>query len=352
MRTAYKTLIILVTAATVTVIALWRLEWHHEEPQMPDHLTCVLNVSRRIANTDGYVAGYNYELLHRFAEDHGCTVEIMVAGRGENCIDSLAAGVYDIVVESLSDRQLPDSLATTATVDSLALWIVSPRLKDIVPIMDRWLVEYYSSELYESMHKAFTDEIGNPHYALARGEKREHLSPYDSLIRHYSAEIGWDWRLLAAMIWQESHFHIEVLSYRGAAGLMQITPPTANRYELENLLDPEENIRTGVHHLKGLQRIFRRRSANREELRKITLAAYNAGPGHIKDAFNYANELGVNNGSWDSLKVVLPHLADSETVARTDTIKHGTFKVSETIGYVDNIMEMYEIFKQICREEQ
>lgn len=347
MKTAYKTCVIMVAAGAVTLVGVTFVNKSHREPLMPEHLVCVMNVSRRIPEADGYVAGYSYELLKRFAADKGCTIDIRVAGRRENCADSLAAGVFDIVVEGM--RDLPDSLAAyVSCMDSLALWMVSPQLKDIVPVMDKWLLGYYAGESYGHTHRRFADVIGNPHHALARGERRSHLSPYDSLIRHYSSEIGWDWRLLAAMIWQESHFHIEVMSHRRAAGLMQITPPTAGRYELENLLDPEENIRTGVLYLHGIQRMFRRRAANAEELHKIALGAYNAGPGHIKDAFAYARHVGAGGRTWSVVVDVLPALADSELVAETEVIRHGTFNVVETRNYVDGIMEMYDVFKRLC----
>lgn len=353
MRHAGITSIVIIAAAAGIAAAGLRLTRKSEPPfQMPEHLTCVLKVSRRITEADGYAAGYCYDLLKRFATDNGCGIDIMVAQSSDNWADSLAAGCWDIVAMTLPGDGLPDSLSVTAPVDSMALWIVSPRMEGAAGIIDRWLEDYYSSEEYPALHRAFSDGIGNPHIALARRVRREHLSPYDSLIRRYSAEIGWDWRMLAALIWQESHFHIEVMSSRGAAGLMQIAPSTADRYELEDLLDPEENIRTGVRHLSGLQRMFRRRVDGREELHKITLAAYNAGPGHIKDALDYADLTGSNGRDWDTVVSMLPALSDSSIVAQTDTIKHGVFKGVETVNYVDSVLEMYDVFRQLCPDGQ
>jgi membrane-bound lytic murein transglycosylase F len=63
-------------------------------------------------------------------------------------------------------------------------------------------------------------------YVLASGR----ISPYDDLIRKYSEEIGWDWRLLASMIYQESRFLPDAQSWAGADGLMQLMPNTARRF--------------------------------------------------------------------------------------------------------------------------
>lgn len=345
-------LVILAVAAGIAAAGLLLTRKSEPAFRMPEHLTCALKVSRRITETDGYVAGYCYELLKRFAADSGCDIDIMVAQSSDNWTDSLATGCWDIVAVAMPGGGFPDSLAVTAPVDSMALWIVSPHMEGAVSVIDRWLEDYYSSEEYPVLHQAFSDGIGNPHLALARRERREYLSPYDSLIRHYSAEIGWDWRMLAALIWQESHFHIEVMSSRGAAGLMQIAPSTADRYELEDLLDPEENIRTGVRHLIGLQRMFRRRVDGREELHKITLAAYNAGPGHIKDAFDYADMTGTDGRDWNTVVSMLPFLSDSSIVAQADTIKHGVFKGVETVNYVDSVLEMFDVFRQLCPDGQ
>ncbi len=69
------------------------------------------------------------------------------------------------------------------------------------------------------------------------------ISPYDEIIKENAKKIGWDWKLFAALVWSESRFRIQASSPRGAMGLMQMMPRTADRYDIENLLDPRRTSR-------------------------------------------------------------------------------------------------------------
>ena len=99
------------------------------------------------------------------------------------------------------------------------------------------------------------------------------LSPHDSLIRMYADSIGWDWRLVAAVIRQESRFNSHVVSPGGAVGLMQIQ---SDKYSLPTLLDPEQNIRIGTRYLRKLEQMYSAASAL--DTLKFTLTAYNHSP--------------------------------------------------------------------------
>ena len=92
-------------------------------------------------------------------------------------------------------------------------------------------------------------------------------------------------------------------------GLMQMMPRTADRYDIENLLDPKENIEAGAAYIARLQNKFRDTALNNEELVKLTLAAYNAGEGRIYDCVNLARSQGVNPSTWESLCAVLPQMS-------------------------------------------
>ena len=99
------------------------------------------------------------------------------------------------------------------------------------------------------------------------------ISPYDDLIREYARELGWDWRMLAAVIYQESKFSINSRSSRGARGLMQVMPQTGSIYGVEDLMNPEQNIYAGTSHLRRLQKMFSKYDLPHDELIKFTLAA-------------------------------------------------------------------------------
>ena len=173
------------------------------------------------------------------------------------------------------------------------------------------------------------------------------ISPYDSLIRVYADTLGWDWRLLAALIYQESRFNAEARSHRGAAGLMQLVPRTAGKFGCEDPLEPEDNIRAGVRMLKAVESRFRRIAANETELAKYTLAAYNAGAARIRDCISYARHKGADVSRWENVAAVVPEMKH-DSIAALDPIKLGTFHGAETTSYVRKVWRRYEHYKHIC----
>ena len=130
----------------------------------------------------------------------------------------------------------------------------------------------------------------------AVGDLPAPLSPYDSLIRMYADSIGWDWRLVAAVIRQESHFNSHVVSPGGAVGLMQIQ---SDKYSLPTLLDPEQNIRIGTRYLRKLEQMFSAASAL--DTLKFTLTAYNLGDGKLRQLKADAAARGRDADQWDQV---------------------------------------------------
>ena len=118
-------------------------------------------------------------------------------------------------------------------------------------------------------------------------------------IKKYSEEIGWDWKLIASLMYQESRFQPNVRSWAGAFGLMQFMPATASRFGIGPNSSNEQQIRAGVKFLMWLEEKFDN-IEDRDEKIKFTLAAYNVGLGHIIDARNLAEKNGSNPDNWDN----------------------------------------------------
>ena len=130
----------------------------------------------------------------------------------------------------------------------------------------------------------------------AAGDLPAPLSPHDSLIRMYADSIGWDWRLVAAVIRQESRFNSHVVSPGGAVGLMQIQ---SDKYSLPTLLDPEQNIRIGTRYLRKLEQMYSAASAL--DTLKFTLTAYNLGDGKLRQLKADAATRGRDADQWDQV---------------------------------------------------
>ena len=118
-------------------------------------------------------------------------------------------------------------------------------------------------------------------------------------------------------------------------------------HDVENLLDPENNIIAGTRHLKRLQNMFRKGGLEGDELIKFTLAAYNAGEGRIADCRNFAASRNVDRNSWDTIVSIIP-LMREDSILEEESVKLGKFKGHETIAYIDNVMSHYNAICQIC----
>lgn len=309
-------------------------------------LTCVIDLGKDMAGSHGLETGLNYELLGKFAQDNHCDIKIVAAGKNENCIDSLLKGKVDIVITHDTDSldRLEGDMLKTMT--DCAVWAFNNTEEETAMQLDRWFRHIRSSEDYENLAIKYMRAY-NPHKRAERGVRTNTISPYDDLIKKYADELGWDWRMLASVIYQESKFAIGSRSFRGAQGLMQVMPSTADYYGVENLLDPEQNIIAGTKHLKRLQGMFKKQDLSGDELIKFTLAAYNAGEGRITDCRNLAAAKEYDSTIWDEVVKVIP-LMREDSILEEPSVKLGKFKGHETIDYVESVLSHYQAFCEIC----
>lgn len=310
------------------------------------HLRSALAVKSVCDSSKALVVGYNYNIIRKFADAHGKTADIWMYTHGESPIDSLLSHVVDVLILPVKDSlSAPmDSVVFSMPIDSLTICAMR---RDEQPLMDEfntWLAEWRTS-CRDSVDR---ERYFNT-YSASKANQRDYLSPYDSLIMAHADTLGWDWRMLAAVIYQESRFHIEVESRRGAKGLMQMMPSTAKAFGLHDPLNPEDNVNAGVRYLAKLAGRYRDIGDNMTERFKFTIAAFNAGEGRIDDCINYAKFRGKNVSYWDNVVSVIPEMSD-ETILNAGVIKLGAFKGNETIRYVEEVMSIYEHFIRIYQE--
>jgi len=134
-------------------------------------------------------------------------------------------------------------------------------------------------------------------------EEDDGVIPYKALFMQYAPEIEWEWTLLAAVAYHESHFHATAHSSAGACGVMQLMPVTAGRFGLNDstIWVPKDNIRAGVEYIKFLQGKWSF-IQNKEEQTKFVLASYNVGPGFIFAARKEARAEGMNPYVWNEVE--------------------------------------------------
>lgn len=307
-------------------------------------IICAIDLCDDMYGSHGLETGFNYQLINKFAEDNRCNVRIVSAARKENWIDSLSQGKADIVIMHSQEAEESEGLNLSRQIDDCTVWAVKEegQLRQV----NTW-ISYVTSLDYFKTEKAEYSGTFNPYRRAERGIVSNRLSPYDEYIKEAALELGWDWRMLAAVIYQESKFSINSISHRGAKGLMQVMPQTARYYAIDDLLDPQKNIQAGTKHLKRLQRLYSKSGMEKVEQVKFTLAAYNAGEGRIADCRNFAETQQVDKNSWEAVVSLIP-LMREDAILEEESVKLGKFEGYETIAYIDSIMSIYEAFCKIC----
>lgn len=179
----------------------------------------------------------------------------------------------------------------------------------------------------------------NQSFTLESGK----LSPYDKTIKKLAKEYNFDWRLIAAVIYQESRFNPDSESWAGAKGLMQLMPNTAKMLRMKCFQNNYANIHCGVRMLSKLMNLFE--NVPEEDRIYFVLAAYNAGIGHVRDAQHLAIDTGHNPVEW---KGQVEKMTKRLSIRRYyNQTKHGYANGPSILAYVNGIMDSYKTYCQI-----
>jgi hypothetical protein len=315
MKAGYK-VYLLASLIVITLLLIPRKERTGSRDVRPeDTLRCILPW-----------AGAELEeaLVQKFTGDHGLNTTLSVAAGGANYLDSLLEKSADWVVMTQADS-LPEGLAATRPFPDGTVWVLRKEDSHALRLMNRWIGELSSETRFHQLQRD---------YQKGKSVNLTTISSYDPLVRKYAATIGWDWRLLSAIIFRESRFHPDANSHRGAVGLMQIR---SSRYSADTLLIPTVNLSVGTTYLKRLQNMFSPVAADTTECIKFTLAAYNAGEGRILQTIQTAREKGVDATRWDSVRKVIPDVPG--------------FKGTQTIVYVEDVLNIYAFYTRFYPAE-
>ena len=308
MKASYKTYLLIVLAVLVLLL-IPRKERSGERAVRPeDTLRCILP-------WEG--ADLEEALVRKFTGDHGLEATLEVASDSANYLDSLLKGTADLLVSVQADS-LPEGLAATRPFPDGTVWVLRKEDSHALMLMNRWIGELSSESRFHQIQRD---------YLKGKPVRLTTISSYDPLVRKYADAIGWDWRLLSAIIFRESRFHPDANSHKGAIGLMQIR---SSRYSTDTLLIPSVNLSVGTTYLKRLQNMFSSAAADTTECIKFTLAAYNAGEGRILQTIQTAREKGVDATRWDSVLKVIPDVPG--------------FKGTQTIVYVEDVLNIYAFY--------
>ncbi len=222
-------------------------------------------------------------------------------------------------------------------------WAVHPEAGELVEKINEFFIKIKEDGTFDQIYKKYYTDIELFDYVDLRAYHRRLLSRlprYIPLIRTAADKYGFDWRIIAAQIYQESHFRQWAKSPAEAYGLMQLTRRTAQSYGVKDLYDPMQNINAGVRHLKKLYDLFK--CAEGADRLFIAFGAYNTGQGHIRDAQRLAKKMNLDPNKWSSLSKTLPMLRKWKYFKNA---RYGYCRGTEPVRYVRQIMIYYDILR-------
>jgi membrane-bound lytic murein transglycosylase F len=173
------------------------------------------------------------------------------------------------------------------------------------------------------------------------------LPKYDELFQQYAESYDLDWRLLAAIGYQESHWRPNAVSPTGVRGLMMLTRNTASHIGVSNRLDVEESIRGGAKYFTMVHRKVPDRIPEPDKT-WFALASYNVGWGHVEDARRLTQGAGKDPDRWMDVKEFLPLLTQKEWYSKT---RFGYARGHEPVLYVQNIRRYYDVLAWMTEPE-
>jgi membrane-bound lytic murein transglycosylase F len=267
----------------------------------------------------------------------------------ESLLLAVSDGAIDITLTDtsifqLNGRYYPRAAVAFTLPGSLPLaWAFRPGPDDSLLRESFAFMEQARSEnLLLSIQEAFftaedrLDRVGMHQFMR---QVRERLPTFLPVFQEVAAAHKMDWRLLAAIGYQESHWRPDASSYTGVRGLMMLTRRTARQLGVTDRLDPQQSIEGGARYFLRLHGRIPARVTEPDRT-WLALAAYNMGMGHLEDARVLTQKQGGDPDSWDEVKLRLDLLSQEEWYRQT---RYGFARGFEAKQYVENVRNYYEI---------
>lgn len=283
--------------------------------------------------------GLQFHIAQAYARSIGARLRMEIANDTAELARRLATGEADLVALALP----PD--AHFAVVHGE--WTVRTDSPTLLASAKHWWTDE-TRPRFVALEQRRNSKASAPRRATRPpmlSRQKGIISQWDDLFIRHAGVVGWDWRLLAAQCYQESGFDQHAVSWAGAQGLMQLMPATAARLglSLAQVFDPERNVEGAARYLRILRDEFSD-IHNREEQIRFMLAAYNGGPGHVRDAMALARKHGRNPQRWADVDYFILHLAEP-AYYRDPVVRFGYLRGSETSGYVRQILDRWAMYR-------
>lgn len=294
-----------------------------------------LDLNMKIVPTEGEVI--SAELIRMVSEGE---IDYTIADENVAKIDLNYYNNLDISLKLSDDQEIAFALrkGSGTLLDTLNYWLLDKKNRSTIGEVKR---KYFD-------RKNLTNKANQEYSSLV---KEGQLSPYDDVIKEESKKIGWDWRLISAIIYQESKFETWKTSWAGAFGIFQFMPATAADYGISRNSSAEAQIKAGVKKLNKNYNQWLEEIPDSNEAMKFTLATFNSGRAHIDDARALCEKHGKDPNVWDdNVNGMLLNLRKPEFY-RDKVVKNGYCRGVETYEYVIEVLQRFEEYKSAFPEE-
>ncbi|MCU0695531.1 MAG: transporter substrate-binding domain-containing protein [Myxococcaceae bacterium] len=278
--------------------------------------------------------------------DEDTEVEDLIADVASGAIDLTVADSHFLDAERLTRSDVRAALALSA--DRPIAFAVRHDSVKLLAAVNAFVKKTYRGLEYNMIKKRNFENRQSALLARTQDSaKTGSLSPYDGIIKKYSRQYGFDWRLMSAQAWRESQFNPKATSFVGARGLFQVMPATGQEMGFTRLYDADTGAHAGIKYMHWLLKRYEPSLPLNERVR-FSLAAYNAGFGRVEDARRLAVLLGLDPDVWDdNVEKAMGLLARSK-YARL--VKGGFCRCQEPVDYVNVIENKYESFAQLVED--
>lgn len=298
--------------------------------------------------------------LKNLSDEIGDTIRMIeVDEEAEQLIAKVASGEIDYTVcdenvARVNQTYYPNiDIQTSISFPQYMGWAVRKGSDEMLSEINTWMKDFKKTKKYRILYNKYFKNsksasiVRSEYYSLSSGK----ISQYDEAVKKYAADIGWDWRLVSSVIYQESRFKPHARSWAGAYGLMQLMPSTARRFGVYESSSPEMNIKAGTRFIKWLDNQLKKNGVKDDEERiKFILASYNIGMGHILDAMALAEKHGKNPAKWeDNVEYFLIKKAERDYF-NDPIVKYGYARGIMPVNYTREILERYEHYKNVIEE--
>lgn len=188
--------------------------------------------------------------------------------------------------------------------------------------------------------------IINSQESVAHSKRTKKLTKYDKILKKYGELYDIDWRLVAALIYNESKFNIDAVSHRGAFGIIQIMPETAEKYGITPESSIDEQIKVAYKILNNYKNTLTKYFNSDKDLYKAMVASYNLGLGHILDGISLAYKYDKQIYNWEQVAQWIMNKSQKKYYS-DPVVKNGYCNGRLTVYFTNLVYTTYENYKQL-----